>query len=66
MNEDKWLLFICGICLGLILAVFILGNTNNLPHHVVKRQQVEAVSVGAAEWVVNPEGKVTFQWKEQK
>jgi hypothetical protein len=66
MNENGGEILLMGVIIGCLLILLAQGVANLLPAQVVKQQQVEAVSVGAAEWVVNPEGKVTFQWKEQK
>lgn len=59
-------------CAGIVVAVtagiigIAIGNSFCYDSTVVP-MQAKAVSVGAAEWVVNPEtGKTTFTWKEPK
>lgn len=63
MKDDD---FTAGVILGclieLITVLTILGFSKLLPSQMEKKFRLEAVAEGHAEWVVEPDGSVSFEW----
>lgn len=56
-QDHEWLTVL--VVLVLIIGLFAVA-------HQCDQLKIEAVKHGAAEWIVDDEGKTTFQWKTKQ
>ena len=60
-NSSGWMGF---ICVFMLLFFVGLGCYINGHNKGVETMKLEAVKVGAAEWMPNEEGAATFTWRK--
>jgi Pyruvate/2-oxoacid:ferredoxin oxidoreductase gamma subunit len=56
--------FGAGILAGMVLLAIILAATKLSPNEMEKKAQKEAVAHGAAHYIVDTNGVVSFEWNK--
>ena len=56
--------FGAGVIVGIGLLAVILAATKLSPNEMEKKAQKDAISHGAARWVVDTNGVVSFEWNK--